>query len=76
VFFSYNNIYMPAAILFSKNPVINLNKNLFPKFNTSNVYNSSMKSVFSNNTSVYYKPGSLSSGVGTVRNHRNKLKFT
>jgi len=32
-----------------------------------------LKSTFSNNAHVYYKPGSLpSGGIGTVRNHRMK----
>lgn len=36
-----------------------------------------MKSLFSNNSAVYYKPGSLvSGGVGTVRNARMKWKNT
>jgi hypothetical protein len=34
-----------------------------------------MKSVFSNNT-IHYKKGSLSSGVGSVTNHRNRGKKT
>jgi hypothetical protein len=37
----------------------------------------SMKSIFSNNAMVYYKPGSLStSGAGTVSNSRHKGKKT
>lgn len=36
-----------------------------------------MKPLFSNSTHVvYYKPGSLSSGVGTVRNSSHKSKNT
>ena len=34
-----------------------------------------MKSLFSDNSTVYYKPGSLAScGVGTVRNSHRKAK--
>ena len=37
----------------------------------------SMKSIFSDNSLVCYKPGSLAScGVGTVKNSRHKSKFT
>ena len=36
-----------------------------------------MKSLFSNNASVYYKQGSLASGgVDSVRNARHKWKHT
>jgi hypothetical protein len=37
----------------------------------------SMKSLFSDNSLVCYKPGSLApGGVGTVKNSRHKAKFT
>lgn len=37
----------------------------------------SMKSIFSDNSLVCYKPGSLApGGVGTVKNSRHKAKFT
>jgi hypothetical protein len=36
----------------------------------------SMKSLFSNNAAVYYKPHSFSSGVGTMRNVSRKLART
>lgn len=32
------------------------------------LFTMSMKPLFSNNAQVYYKPGSLSVGAGTVRN--------
>lgn len=35
------------------------------------------KPIFSNNSLVFYKAHSLSyGGVGTVRNHRHKMKLT
>jgi hypothetical protein len=53
------------------NPVImqfNLNVNT-----QSNAAKISMKSLFTNNSLVYYKPNSLSiGGVGTVKNSRHK----
>lgn len=37
----------------------------------------SMKSLFTDNSRVHYKPHSLApGGVGTVRNSRHKSKFT
>ena len=46
-----------------------------PIINTSTIF--SMRSLFTNNAQVYYKPNSLSSGgVGTTRNNRSKAKRT
>jgi len=59
-----------AGYIFFNNPVIN-------NFTTKQPYIPAftMKSIFSNNSNVYYKPGSLASGgVGTVINSRNKSR--
>ena len=68
---------MSGYINFPSNPVKNINMPLFPTFRQQTSYNHSMKSIFSNNANVYYKPHSLSSGgVGTVKNSRIKWKHT
>ena len=36
----------------------------------------SMRSLYTNNAQVYYKSGSLSSGIGSVRNHRARGRRT
>ena len=41
-----------------------------------NYKGSKMSSLFTNNAMVYYKPGSVSSGIGGVRNHRVKGRKT
>jgi hypothetical protein len=43
---------------------------------STNINYFTMKSVFSNNSQIYYKPGSLSSGITSVRNARHKSKNT
>jgi len=72
------------------NTVVNNNvsttPNVPPGFLTNNTNNNNdphkpapmnLKSMFSNNSMVYYKKGSLSSGgVGTVKNSRHKFKHT
>ncbi len=59
---SYIQFTNPVSVTFTTNPSVN------PM---------TMKSLFSNNSAVYYKPGSLASGgVGTVRNSRLKWKQT
>jgi hypothetical protein len=68
---------MSGYINFPSNPVKNINMPLFPTFPKQTIYNHSMKSIFSNNTNVYYKPHSLASGgVGTVKNSRRKGNHT
>ena len=64
--------YMSGYINFPSNPVKNINMPLFPTFRQQTSYNHSMKSIFSNNATVYYKPHTLSSGTGTVKNARRK----
>ena len=60
---------MGGYILFN-NPIMNKftpKKPYIPAF--------TMKSIFTNNSAVYYKPGSLASGgVGTVINSRSKSR--
>ena len=62
---------MPGYIEFSNPVAIKYQK-------TVNVpRNNMMKSLFTDNSLVYYKPGSLASGgVGTVKNSRHKWKHT
>jgi len=68
---------MSGYINFPSNPVKNINMPLFPTFRQQTVYNHSMKSIFSNNANVYYKPHTLASGgVGTVKNSRKKWTRT
>jgi hypothetical protein len=68
---------MSGYIKFPSNPVKNINMPLFPTFRQQTSYNHSMKSIFSNNANVYYKPHSLASGgIGTVKNSRRKWKHT
>ena len=50
-------------------------KDFTPKF-IVNYKGSKMSSLFTNNAMVYYKPGSVSSGIGGVRNHRVKGRKT
>lgn len=54
--------------------------NLTPTFSNKNapdVQNFTMKSIFTDNAAVYYKPASLApGGVGTTRNCRHKSKHT
>jgi len=50
-------------------------KDFIPKF-IVNYKGSKMSSLFTNNAMVYYKPGSVSSGIGGVRNHRVKGRKT
>lgn len=45
-----------------------------PVVYTNNTIN--MRSLFSNNAAVYYKPGSNSVGAGGVRNMRAKMRKT
>jgi hypothetical protein len=62
---------MSGYIQFS-NPVKNIPSNIIPKPKPF-----SMKSIFSNNAEVVYKPGTLApGGVGTVKNSRMKSKKT
>ena len=68
------------------NTVINNNvsnvQNVPPNFLSNNNQSNqpslrNMKSLFSDNSLVYYKPGSLASGgVGTTKNNRHKSKKT
>jgi hypothetical protein len=68
---------MSGYINFPSNPVKNINMPLFPTFPKQTSYNHSMKSIFSNNANVYYKPNTLASGgVGTVKNSRRKWNRT
>ena len=50
-------------------------KDFTPKF-IVNYKGSKMSSLFTNNAMVYHKPGSVSSGIGGVRNHRVKGRKT
>ena len=60
---------VPTFSIFSPNAIIN------PVVPSGRQW--SMKSIFSDNAQVYYKPGSLSyGGVGTTRNSRAKWKKT
>jgi hypothetical protein len=62
---------MSGYIQFS-NPVKNIQSNTMPT-----VKPFSMKSMFSNNAQVIYKPGTLApGGVGTVKNSRMKATKT
>ena len=68
---------MPGYIEFSRYQPVNIFVPLFPKFKTQSFNNTSMNSIFSNNSAVYYKPNSLSvGGVGTTKNWRRKYKHT
>ena len=59
---------MPEYIQFSTNPVKNVTSKTLPMVNKL-----SMKSLFTDNSKVVYKPGSLApGGVGTVKNSRMK----
>jgi hypothetical protein len=60
---------MPVNLFFSSPP------NNFTK--TVMVGRNVKKPIFSNNALVFYKAHSLSyGGIGTVRNHRHKMKLT
>ena len=50
-------------------------KDFTPKF-IVNYKGSKIFSLFTNNAMVYHKPGSVSSGIGDVRNHRVKGRKT
>ena len=43
---------------------------------TVNIHQTSIGSMYTNNAMVYHKPGSVSSGIGSVRNHRVKGRKT
>lgn len=43
---------------------------------TVNIHQTSIGSIYTNNAMVYHKPGSVSSGIGGVRNHRVKGRKT
>ena len=43
---------------------------------TVNIHQTSIGSMYTNNSMVYHKPGSVSSGIGGVRNHRVKGRKT
>ena len=59
------------------NPVPNITKKTLPVFPATVVYPYTMKGIFSDNSLVCYKSGSLSScGVGTVRNSSHRSKHT
>ena len=59
---------MPGYIQFPTNPVKNVTSKTMPMVNTL-----SMKSLFTDNSKVVYKHGSLApGGVGTVKNSRMK----
>jgi hypothetical protein len=63
---------MPGYIEFSNPVIVERNPNLLPVINKI-----TMKSLFSNNSLVYYKPNTQSGGgVGTVRNARHIGKHT
>jgi hypothetical protein len=63
---------MPGYIQFPTNPVKNIPSTIIP---TPKPF--SMQSIFSNNSQVVYKPGSLApGGVGTVKNSSMKSKKT
>ena len=59
--------YFPNAVPF-----------IYPGYNAIKINNvPTMKSIFTNNSAVYYKKGSLpAGGVGTVRNHYAKAHKT
>ncbi len=52
-----------------------LYQNYVPKFKV-NYKGSTMFSLFTNNSMVYHKAGSVSSGIGSVRNSRVKKRLT
>jgi hypothetical protein len=59
--------------IFFSNPVRSATHQIIPSQNAP--FNINMKSLFTDNSKVYYKPGSLTtSGAGTVRNSRMKSK--
>ena len=64
---------MPSAMNFTS-PVFGGKSPIPPQFPRFPMV---MKTIFSDNALVYYKPGTLASGgVGTVRNSRYKWKNT
>jgi hypothetical protein len=70
---------MPGYIEFSNFQPANMFIPLQPTFKkpSGNTNILTMRSVFSNNAAVYYKPHTLSiGGVGTVRNNRHKGNHT
>lgn len=63
---------MSGYIQFPTNPVPNVTSPILPT-----VKPFTMKSIFTDNALVAYKPGSLApGGVGTVKNSRMKAKKT
>jgi hypothetical protein len=61
-------------------PLVVTNSELYhgfvPAFTVNYTYRFSMGSLYTNNAQVYYKSGSLSSGIGSVRNHRARGRRT
>lgn len=62
---------------FSNNVMYMRTSRTLPKFPSNTSQYNKMKPIFTNNSLVAYKPGSLAAGgVGTVRNHFMKARKT
>jgi hypothetical protein len=58
--------------IFPTNTTILINKDYIPPQPQIQPPTILRMSLYTNNSQVYYKPNSLSSGIGSVRNHRAK----